>query len=85
MGNFSCKAFASDIAVKSTDAIKLHQEQYNSNTVISHSVVASEYLTDCLQGLFFQQETLIFGKLAFNGFYPLLIEGILNNHFYNTW
>jgi len=30
----SWNAFAGDIAVKSRDAIKLHQEKYNANSVI---------------------------------------------------
>jgi len=56
----SWNAFAGDIAVKSRDAIKLHQEKYNANSVIPHNVLASDYLTDC-------------HKLAFDGFYPLLV------------
>jgi len=31
-----------DIAVKSRDAIKLHQEKYNANSVIPHNVLASD-------------------------------------------
>jgi len=54
----SWKAFSSDIAVKSRDAIKFHQEQYNVNSVIPHNVLASDYLTDCHLALFFQQDTL---------------------------
>jgi len=53
----SWNAFAGDIAVKSRDAIKLHQEKYNANSVIPHNVLASDYLTDCHQALFFQQDT----------------------------
>jgi len=49
-----------DIAVKSRDAIKLHQEKYNANSVIPHIVLASDYLTDCHQALFFQQDTLVY-------------------------
>jgi len=56
----SWKAFAGDIFVKSRDAIKLHQEKYNVNSVISHIVLASEYLTHCHQALFFQQDTLVY-------------------------
>jgi len=63
----SCNAFAGDIVVKSRDAIKLHQDKYNVNSGIPHN--ASDYLTDCHQALFFQQDT----KLAFDGFYPLLV------------
>jgi len=33
---------------KSRDGIKLHQEKYNVNSVISHNVLASDYLTDCI-------------------------------------
>jgi len=54
----SWNAFAGDIVVKSRDAIKSHQEKYNSNSVIPHNVLASDYLTDCHQALFFQQDTL---------------------------
>jgi len=56
----SWNAFAGDIAVKSRDAIKLHQEKYNANSVIPHNVLASDYLTDCHQALFFQQDTLVY-------------------------
>jgi len=56
----SWNSFAGDIAVKSTDAIKLHQEKYNANSVIPHNVLASDYLTDCHQTLFFQQDTLVY-------------------------
>ena len=52
-------AFAGDIVVKSRDAIKLHQEKYNVNSVIPHNVLASDYLTDCHQALFFQQDNLV--------------------------
>ena len=69
----SCNAFAGDIAVKSRDAIKLHQEKYNANSVIPHNVLASDFLTDCHQALFFQQDTSFIKKLAFDGFYPLLV------------
>ena len=54
------KIFAGDIAVKSRDAIKLHQEKYNANSVIPHNVLASDYLTDYHQALFFQQDTLVY-------------------------
>jgi len=56
----SWNAFAGDIAVKSRDAIKLHQEKYNVNSVIPHDVLASDCLTDCHQALFFQQDTLVY-------------------------
>jgi len=56
----SWKAFAGDIVVKSRDAIKLHQEKYNVNSVIPHNVLASDYLTDYNQALFFQQDTLVY-------------------------
>jgi len=45
---------------KIKDAIKLHQEKYNANSVIPHNVLASDYLTDCHQALFFQQDTLVY-------------------------
>ena len=48
----SWNAFAGDIAVKSRDAIKLHQEKYNANSVIPHNVLASDYLTDLPSGSF---------------------------------
>ena len=65
----SWNAFAGDIVVKSRDAIRLHQEKYNVNSVILHNVLASDYLTDCHQALFFRQDTLLFTKkLAFDGF-----------------
>ena len=35
----SWKAFAGDIVVKSSDAIKLHQEKYDVNSVIPHNVL----------------------------------------------
>jgi len=54
----SWNAFAGDIAVKSKDAIKLHQEKYNANSVIPQNVLVFDYLTDCHQALFFQQDTL---------------------------
>jgi len=56
----SRKAFAGDIVVKSRDAVKLHQEKYNVNSEIPHNVLASDYLTDCHQTLFFQQDTLVY-------------------------
>ena len=56
----SWKAFAGDIAIKSRDAIKLHQERYNVNTVFSHNAAGSDFLTNCYQGLFFQQENLVY-------------------------
>jgi len=37
-----------------------HQEKYNANSVIPHNVLASDYLTDCHQALFFQQDTLVY-------------------------
>jgi len=40
----SWNVFAGDIAVKSRDAIKLHQEKYNVNSVIPHNVLASDYI-----------------------------------------
>ena len=66
----SWNAFADDIVVKSRNAIKLHQEKYNANSVIPHSVLASDYLADCHQALFFQQILLFIKKLTFDGFYP---------------
>jgi len=51
----SWNAFAGDI-----DAIKLHQEKYNANSVIPHNILASDYLTDCHQALLFQQDTLVY-------------------------
>jgi len=53
-------AFAGDIVLKSRDAIKLHQEKYNVNSVIPHHTLASDYLKDCHQALFFQQDTLVY-------------------------
>ena len=55
----SWNAFAGDIVVKSRDAIKLHQEKYITNSVIPHNALASDYLTDCHQALFIQQDTLV--------------------------
>ena len=52
----SSKAFASDIAVKSRDAINLHQERHNANSVISHNVVASDYRMDFHQAVFLKRE-----------------------------
>jgi len=70
----SWNAFAGDIVVKSRDAIKLHQEKYDVNSVISYNVLASDSLSDCHQALFFQQDLLLFiKKLPFDGFYPLLV------------
>jgi len=69
----SWKAFAIDIAVKSRDAIKLHQERHNENSVISHNVVACDYRTDCHQALSSLNKILLFfEKLAFHGLCPLL-------------
>jgi len=56
----SWNAFPGDIVVKSRDAIKLHQEKYNANSVIPHNVLASDYLTDCHLAIFFQQDTLVY-------------------------
>jgi len=56
----SWNAIAGDIAVKSRDAIKLHQEEYNANLVIPHNVLASDSLADCHQALFFQQDILVY-------------------------
>ena len=56
----SWNAFAGDIAVKSRDAIKLHHKKYNANSAIPQNVLASDYLTDCHQALFFQQDTLVY-------------------------
>jgi len=47
------------------------------NSVIPHNVVVSEYLTDCRQALFFNKKLLFIKKLAFDGFYPLLVYNIL--------
>jgi len=47
----SSKVSASDIAVKSRDAIKLNQERHIANSVIS-LVVASDYRIDCHQAVF---------------------------------
>ena len=69
----SINAFAGVIAVKSRDAIKLHQEKYNTNSVIPHNVLASDYLTDCHQALSFNKILLFIKKLAFDSFYPLLV------------
>ena len=56
----SWNSFAGGIVVKSRNAIKLHQEKYNANSAIPHNVLASDYLTDCHQALFFQQDTLVY-------------------------
>jgi len=40
------------------------------NSEISHNVAAPDSLMD--QALFFQQDILVFKKLSFDGFYPLL-------------
>jgi len=65
----SWKAFASDIAVKSRDAIKIYQERYNVNSLICHNVLL------LISSLFaFNKILLFFEKLAFDGFYPLLEE-----------
>jgi len=36
------------------------RRKYNLNSVISHNVVASDYLADCHQALLFQHDTLVF-------------------------
>jgi len=46
--------------MKNKFIFKLHQEKYNANSVIPHNVLASDYLTDCHQVLFFQQDTLVY-------------------------
>ena len=56
----SWNSFAGDIVVKSREAIELHQEKYNVNSVIPHNVLASDYLTYCHQALLFQQDTLVY-------------------------
>jgi len=56
----SWNTFAGDIVVKSRDAIKLHQEKYNVNSVILHNVLPTDSLTDCHQALFFQRDTLVY-------------------------
>ena len=57
----SWKAFASDIAVKSRDAIKLHQERHNANSVISHNVIASDYRMDQFSsGCFLKTRVIVF-------------------------
>jgi len=38
----------------------VNQEKYNAYSVIPHNVLASDYLTDCHQALFFQQDTLVY-------------------------
>jgi len=60
----SWNAFAGDIVVRSRDAIKLHQEKYNVNSVIPQNVLASDYLTDCHQALFLQQDTLVYEEIS---------------------
>ena len=72
-GTSMYKVFLNALVATSWKAIKLHQEKYNVNSVIPHNALASDYLTDCHQALFFQQGTLVFKKLAFDGFYPLLV------------
>jgi len=48
------------------------------NSVIPHNVLASDYLTDCHQALFFFHKILLFiKKLALDGFYALLIVLLL--------
>jgi len=42
------------------------------NSVIPHNVLASDYLVDCHQALFFNKILLFIKKLEFDGFYPLL-------------
>jgi len=58
----------------------LHQEKYNANSAIPHNVLASDYLTDCHQALFFQQ-LLYIKKFAFDGFYPPLLVVLEKNRF----
>jgi len=55
--------------------MKLHQEKYNVNSVIPPNVLASDYLTDCHQALFFQQDTLVY-KHNKNRFFkaPLVVD-----------
>jgi len=36
------------------------KKKYNVNSVTPHNVLASDYLTDCHQSLFFQQNTLVY-------------------------
>jgi len=64
----SSKAFASDIAVKSRDSIKLHQERHDANSVISHIVVASNQLSP---GCFLKTRVIVFEKFTFDGFFVL--------------
>jgi len=60
----SWNAFAGDIVVKSRDAIKLYQEKYIVNSVIPHNVLPSDYLTDCHQALFFQQDSILYQEFS---------------------
>ena len=59
-GTSMYKVFLNALVATSWKAIKLHQEKYNVNSVIPHNVLASDYLTDCHQALFFQQDTLVY-------------------------
>ena len=34
------------------------------NSMIPHNVLASDYLTDCQQALFFQEDTLVYGDIC---------------------
>jgi len=68
----SWNAFACVIVVKSRDAIKLHQEKYNVNSVIPHNVLVSDYRI-AIRLFSFNKILLFIKKLAFDGFYPLLV------------
>jgi len=47
-------------ALKKSIFVVFKKEKYNVNSVIPHNVLASDYLTDCHQALFFQQGTLVY-------------------------
>jgi len=72
----SWNAFAGDIVVKSRDAIKLHQEKYNVNSVIL--LLITSWIA--IRLFSFNKILLFIKKLPFDAFYPLQVV-LQNNRF----
>jgi len=63
--------FASDIALKSVDVIKVHQERHNVSSVF---LIVHLIFSRIVVRLFSFNKVLLFiKKLAFDGFYPLIV------------
>ena len=69
----SWNAFAGDIAVKSRDAIKLHEEKYNANSVFHIMFLLLITSRIAIRLFSFNKILLFIKKLVFDCFYPLLV------------